>query len=108
MGWRFRRSVGLGPLRLNMSKSGLGYSWGVPGIRVSTTPNGRRYLWLSLPGTGLAWSKEIGRKPIQSSSTPLQRQPSGTKVRKAIKEQRQLPENVERPILNIFPESTSN
>lgn len=87
-----------------MSKGGVGYSWGIPGIRVSTTPNGRRYLWLSLPGTGLAWSKEIGRTSVQTSSTPLQRQPSGTKVRQAIKTQRQLPENVERPTLDIFPE----
>jgi hypothetical protein len=90
-----------------MSKSGIGHSWGIPGVRVSTTPNGRRYLWLSLPGTGLAWSKEIGRKTIQSTSSPLQRQPSGTKARQAIKDQRVLPENTERPVLQIFPEDKS-
>lgn len=87
-----------------MSKGGIGHSWGVPGIRVSTTPNGRRYLWLSLPGTGLAWSKEIGRRSIQSNSSPLQRQPAGTKTSRAIKDQRQLTENVERPVLQIFHE----
>ena len=101
MGWRFRRSVGIGPLRWNLSKSGIGYSWGVPGIRVSTTPNGRRYLWLSLPGTGLAWSKEIGGASTQPGSSPLQRQPGRTKVRAAIKQQRQLPENVERPTIDL-------
>lgn len=105
MGWRFRRSMGFGPFRLNMSKSGIGYSWGIPGIRVSTSPNGRRYLWLSLPGTGFAWSKEIGRAQVQTQSSPMQRQPKGTKVRAAIREQNQQPENVDRPVLNIFPDS---
>ena len=101
VGWRFRRSMGFGPFRLNMSKSGIGYSWGIPGIRVSTSPNGRRYLWLSLPGTGLAWSKEIGRTASQSRTQPLQRQPHGTRVRKAIKEQNQRPENIDRPVINL-------
>ena len=101
MGWRFRRSIGFGPLRWNLSKSGIGYSWGIPGIRVSTTPNGRRYLWLSLPGTGLAWSKEIGGASTQPGSSPLQRQPGRTKVRAAIKQQRQLPENVKRPTIDL-------
>jgi len=86
MGWRFRRSLRFGPFRLNMSKSGVGYSWGVPGVRVSTSPNGRRYLWLSIPGTGLSWSKEIGGMVDGPAPRPIQRQPRGTRVRSAIKE----------------------
>ena len=101
MGWRFRRSMGFGPFRLNMSKSGIGYSWGIPGIRVSTSPNGRRYLWLSLPGTGLAWSKEIGNSTKESQAKPLQRQPQGTRVRRAIKEQNQRLENIDRPVITL-------
>jgi hypothetical protein len=40
MGWYFRKSVNLGPLRLNASRSGLGVSVGVPGLRVGTGPRG--------------------------------------------------------------------
>jgi|688.fasta_scaffold27218_6 hypothetical protein len=98
-----------GPLRLNASKSGIGYSWGIPGIRVSTSPAGKRYLWLSIPGTGLAWSKEIGRS---SPGTPQQRKtisrlPKGTKVKKAIQEHNSTPkvanvsEPSSRPMLDV-------
>lgn len=41
MGWYFRRSVKFGPLRLNFSKSGIGYSVGVKGLRFGTGPRGR-------------------------------------------------------------------
>src|SRR5437762_9984685 len=40
MGWYLRKSFGLGPLRLNLSKSGIGYSLGVPGARVGVGPRG--------------------------------------------------------------------
>lgn len=43
MGWRFRRSVKL-PLgfRLNFSKSGMGWSWGVKGARVTKMAIGKQ------------------------------------------------------------------
>jgi hypothetical protein len=53
MAWRFRRSVKLGPLRLNFSKSGIGYSAGVRGFRVGKDAKGRTYTAASIPGTGL-------------------------------------------------------
>lgn len=40
MGWYLRKSFGIGPLRLNLSKSGLGLSGGVKGLRVGTGPRG--------------------------------------------------------------------
>jgi hypothetical protein len=40
MGWFFRKSVGLGPLRVNFSKSGIGYSVGVRGARFGVGPRG--------------------------------------------------------------------
>lgn len=98
-----------GPLRLNASKSGIGYSWGIPGIRVSTSPTGKRYLWLSLPGTGLAWSKEIGRRtpdPSQQRES-LSRLPKGTKVKQAIQDHNATPKETNvgdpltRPMLDV-------
>ena len=42
MGFRYRKSINLGGgFRINLSKSGIGYSWGVKGYRV--TIRGRGY-----------------------------------------------------------------
>ncbi len=57
MGWSFRKSVGLGPFRVNVSKSGVGYSVGGRGFRVGTNAKGRRYTTFSIPGTGLSYRK---------------------------------------------------
>ena len=40
MGWYLRKSVKMGPMRLNFSKRGLGVSTGVKGFRVGTGPRG--------------------------------------------------------------------
>lgn len=42
MGWYLRKSFAFGPLRLNLSKSGIGASAGVKGLRVSTGPKGKQ------------------------------------------------------------------
>ena len=65
MGWRYRKRVRLGPLNINLSRRGVGTSWGVPGFRVTHSANGRRYLTLSLPGTGLSWQKTLGTSTAQ-------------------------------------------
>lgn len=33
MGWNFRKSIKIGPARINLSKSGVGYSVGTGGVR---------------------------------------------------------------------------
>lgn len=50
MGWRYRRSVKLGPLRINFSKSGVGYSVGGKGYRVTKTAKGTVRRTVTLPG----------------------------------------------------------
>jgi Protein of unknown function (DUF4236) len=40
MGWYLRKAFSFGPLRLNLSKSGLGYSFGVRGARIGVGPRG--------------------------------------------------------------------
>lgn len=42
MGWYLKKSFAFGPLRLNLSKSGLGASVGVKGLRVSSGPKGKQ------------------------------------------------------------------
>lgn len=59
MGFRFHKSIGLGKfLRLNISKSGIGFSAGIPGLRLSTGPQGA-YFTAGLPGTGLSFRKKL-------------------------------------------------
>jgi len=57
MGWSYRKSLGAGPFRLNLSRRGIGYSIGGRGFRLGIRANGRRYTSLSVPGTGLRYTK---------------------------------------------------
>jgi hypothetical protein len=52
MGWSYRRSASFGPFRINLSRSGVGYSLGGRGFRTGVSSAGRRYSSMSLPGTG--------------------------------------------------------
>lgn len=40
MGWSFRKSFKLGPVRVNLSRRGVGASVGVKGARIGTGPSG--------------------------------------------------------------------
>jgi len=55
MGFYFRRSVNLGPFRVNLSKSGVGYSVGGAGFRTGRSAKGRRYTSFNVPGTGMGY-----------------------------------------------------
>ena len=72
MGFRFHKSVGLGKgLRLNLSKTGIGGSAGVPGLRYSVHSSGRSTRTAGLPGTGLYYRKDSKIGPIGGSVRPL-------------------------------------
>ena len=59
MGTRYRKSINLGGgFRINFSKSGIGYSWGTKGYRITKTANGRTRKTYSIPGTGLSYVEE--------------------------------------------------
>lgn len=64
MGWYLRKSLKIGPLRLNLSRSGLGGSVGVKGLRVGTGPRGR---YLHAGRDGLYFRQSLG-----SSGTPAE------------------------------------
>lgn len=75
MGFRFHKSIGLGKfLRLNISKSGIGFSAGIPGLRLSTGPRGA-FFSAGLPGTGLSYRKKI------NSSAKTGRESSAAKAK---------------------------
>lgn len=61
MGLRYRKSINLGGgFRVNFSKSGVGYSWGTKGYRVTKKAGGGTRRTYSIPGTGLSWVDESG------------------------------------------------
>ena len=62
MGFRFRKSVKMGPFRINFSKSGVGWSVGGKGYRYTKTANGRTRTTISAPGTGMSYVHETGSK----------------------------------------------
>jgi hypothetical protein len=55
MGFFYRKSVNLGPFRVNLSGSGVGYSVGGRGFRVGKSSRGRSCTAFSVPGTGVGY-----------------------------------------------------
>ena len=62
MVFRFRKSVKIGPFRVTLSKSGISYSTGVKGLRVTKTASGAVRTTASIPGTGISYSKQTTPK----------------------------------------------
>jgi len=63
IGLFFRKSIRIGPVRLNLSKSGLGVSAGVKGLSVST---GRRGTYLNAGRKGLYYRTKLNPKKLRS------------------------------------------
>ena len=60
MGWSFRKSIKMGPLRVNVSRSGIGASVGVRGARVAVGPRGT---YVSFAGGGFSYRKKLNNSP---------------------------------------------
>lgn len=69
MGMRYRKSIKAGPFRINLSKSGMGWSVGGKGYRYTKTAKGRTRTTTSIPGTGISWVKESKGKSSVPSKT---------------------------------------
>ena len=70
MGYRFRKSINLGGgFKINLSKSGIGYSWGVPGMRYTKLANRRERYTYSIPGTGLSYVEDASSGRHQQQQT---------------------------------------
>ena len=68
MAWYLRKYVRLGPVRFNLSKSGIGTSIGVKGFRVGVRPNGRSYLHAGR--YGLYYRQELGGGASKNEPAP--------------------------------------
>lgn len=68
LGVRFRKSINLGGgFRVNVSKSGVGYSWGTKGYRYTKPAKGSSLRTYSIPGTGLSYVSESGKSKGHSN-----------------------------------------
>ena len=82
MGWYLRKGFNFGPLRLNLSRSGLGYSVGVRGARIGVGPRGN---YVSLGRGGVYYRKYFSTPTSQpghgsGSLVPVELPESGTPV----------------------------
>ena len=70
MGLRFRKSINLGGgAKINLSKSGVGYSIGTKGARITKKASGGSKTTLSVPGTGISYVKESKGKRKASNTS---------------------------------------
>jgi hypothetical protein len=64
MGWSYRRSIRIGPARINVGSRGVGYSIGGKGFRsiggkgfrTGVRSDGRRYTRVTVPGSGFSYT----------------------------------------------------
>ena len=76
MGFRFRKSKKVGPLRINMSQKGIGWSVGVKGLRYTKKAGGGSRVTASIPGTGISYvtdSKKPSRQNRPEITAPDQK-----------------------------------
>lgn len=78
MGFYLRKSISVGPLRFNLSKSGVGISAGVRGLRFGVGPRGN-YVHMGRGGLYYrATLPKYQKQPNQPNSSPSQKIPIGT------------------------------
>lgn len=86
MGFRFRKSINLGGFRINLSKSGIGYSFGVRGLRFTHKAGGGTRTSIGIPGTGLSYVKDHSTHK-QSQKKPVEKQVRAIPVEEEIEEE---------------------
>lgn len=62
MGMRFRKIFSRGPLRATCNGRGLGWSVGLPGFRLGVSADGRPFVSLGVPGTGISYARYFSRR----------------------------------------------
>ncbi len=80
MGFNFRKSINFGGFRVNLSKSGIGYSYGMKGFRISTGPRGT---YATIGGNGFYYRERIdkpGTKRAQTKPDVTQAEPIPTQA----------------------------
>lgn len=87
MGFRFRKTFKAGPIRMTVSKSGIGFSAGVKGARITKPAKGKARTTVGIPGTGSSYSKTVGGKKKYS---PQKSTAKNTSTKKTYPKKQQL------------------
>lgn len=75
MGFSFRKSINLGGgMRLNLSKSGVGFSVGTKGARITKKAGGGVRTTISVPNTGIRYTKETSKKNDVKSQKQIEQE----------------------------------
>lgn len=83
VGFRMRKSIKIAPgVRMNFSKSGIGYSAGVKGYRVTKRADGRIQRTASVPGTGISHVTTSGSSRTSSARRSPQPAPPAARAAK--------------------------
>ena len=84
MGFRFRKSIKLGKsFRINLSKSGVGWSMGTKAFRYTKKAGGGSRTTSTIPGTGISYVKEYGKSKAgkdKSAAGPVASSPTKSTV----------------------------
>lgn len=69
MAWRWYKRFRLfGGANANLSKRGLGWSWGLGVVRFGISPNGKKWVSIGVPGTGFRYFKYINHSPPNNTN----------------------------------------
>jgi uncharacterized protein DUF4236 len=83
VGFRYRKSVKLGPFRATVSKSGVSYSAGGKGVRVTKRADGRVQTTLTAPKVGVSYTASTKSRPkraaVSSPKTSTLRKPTASR-----------------------------
>lgn len=72
MGFNFRKIFNLGKgFKTTVSKSGVGFSWGMKGFRVTKTAKGDIKNTFSIPGTGISYTHNVATKKGKFKIFPI-------------------------------------
>ena len=68
-GWRWVQRIRL-PLgfRSSMTRNGMGFSWGIPGLRFGISPSGRKWISFGFPRSGLYFFRYLNSNNSQRST----------------------------------------
>lgn len=66
MGLKWRKSMSMGPIRANVSNSGVGWTINLGLCRLGLNAQGRLYFSVGIPGTGLYYTTNVNNQSKSS------------------------------------------
>ena len=66
MGLKWRKSMSMGPIRANVSNSGVGWTINLGLCRLGLNAQGRLYFSAGIPGTGLYYTTNVNNQSKSS------------------------------------------